>query len=757
MSISKTHQELLNEIDELRAHLEEAESTIRAIRSGEVDALVINGSNGAQIFTLQHAERPYRVLVEAMQEGAVTASEQGLILYCNQRFANMLKMPLEKVLGAALPSLITPDHQTAFQSMFLQARSQSVHTEVDLRAGDGTFAPVLITLSPFTLDEETTAICLVVTDQTIQQRREHEIILLQKLQFAVSEATSLNAALHVVLQNIIETTSWAYGEAWTLALDRTKLECASDYYHSSVQPEPNTAQVHAFQLDLGAGLIGQAWLTKTTLVVSNPNGQFSGSTLTQPDGFTAGAVVPVVADDEVVSVLAFFTRQSTQLDEHFIRLVSTVASQLGSFMLRKRSENALRQAHQELEMRVRERTIELETTNTLLRRENIERRRAEEAERKQRNMAEALRDIAIALNGSLELTEVLQRILSNIDQVVAHSAADIMLLEGRTIYVVGCRGYDEYNLEKIVMSYRISLDDAPILRQIAETGQPVIMSEVMNYPGWAVLKEREWHHSYAGLPIRAANQLIGFLNIVSTTPDFFTPDRVDALQVFADAAAVAIQNARLHQQAQALAASRERERLARDLHDAVSQTLFSASIIAETLLNHWQRNPKKTLEQLEQLRMLTRGAQAEMRSLLLELRPKALEQADLKILLPQLVEATKTRKRIAISVQCDDVGTLPSEVKLSFYRIAQEALNNITKHSQATKASVLLKNQQGDLELLISDNGRGFDPETITATSLGLSIMRERAAAIGAALNVSSTLRQGTKIQVVWHVAEMSA
>lgn len=751
MPASSEKRELLDEIEALRTRLEEAEETIRAIRSGEIDALVTSGPNGDQVFTLQHAERPYRVLIETMQEGAVTVSEQGFILYCNQRFADMLKMPLEKVLGALLQTFIAPEYRDAFQTSFFQCHFQNIHTEAALWAGDGTLVPVSVALSPLALDENTTAVCLVASDQTVQQRREHELILLQKIQFDISEASNLDAALQIVLQNIIETTRWTYGEAWILSADGSKLECICEHYHSRVLPEPDALRVKGLVLDLDAGLIGQARATQKTLILSNPTADelFPGIALTQHTGFTAGIVVPIVAEEEVVSILVFFTCQTTQLDEHFIRLTSTVAAQLRSFIRRKRSENALRQAHQELEMHVRERTDELQTANILLRQEIVERRRAEEAEHKQRNLAEALRDIAIALSSSLDLPEVLQRILTNVSRVVAHATADIMLIDGKTIYVAGCRGYAEHNLEEAVMDFSVSLDDAAILRRIAETGQPVILPEILNYPGWFKLGEYEWRHSYAGLPIRSAHQFIGFLNITSTIPAFFTQERVDALQIFADEAALAIQNARLHQQAQTLAAMKERERLARELHDAVSQTLFSASIVAEALPRLRERHPDEMQNGLDELHRLARGALSEMRSLLLELRPKALEEAELKTLLPQLVEAIRSRKDVDISIQCDDI-TFTPEVKLSFYRIAQEALNNITKHSHASQASIVLEKHDDQVEMLISDNGRGFDPAKVPSTSLGLNIMRERAVAIGARLTISSEAHQGTQVRVVW-------
>lgn len=198
------------------------------------------------------------------------------------------------------------------------------------------------------------------------------------------------------------------------------------------------------------------------------------------------------------------------------------------------------------------------------------------------------------------------------------------------------------------------------------------------------------------------------------------------------------------------AALEERNRLARDLHDAVSQTLFSASLIAEVLPRLWERNIGEGKKRLEEIRQLTRGALAEMRTLLLELRPASLKDADLGELLRQLAESINGRVRIPVKVEVNGGYELPPAVKIAFYRIAQEALNNIAKHSGATTASVVLDYQPQCLQLFIADNGRGFEVENIRAQSLGVGIMRERAREINARLEINSQVNQGTWIAVSW-------
>ena len=203
-----------------------------------------------------------------------------------------------------------------------------------------------------------------------------------------------------------------------------------------------------------------------------------------------------------------------------------------------------------------------------------------------------------------------------------------------------------------------------------------------------------------------------------------------------------------------LAASKERQRLARELHDAVSQTLFSISLMAEVLPRIYEKDPEAGKQRLEELRQLTRGALAEMRMLLLELRPAALAETSLPDLLRQLGEAVVGRARIPVDVRIDETGSAPPEVAVALYRIAQEALNNVVKHAAAEQVTVTLRASSGDdldgLELTVADDGCGFAVDDVRSGRLGLGIMAERAESIGARLEVDSASGQGTVVRVAW-------
>jgi len=163
-----TRHDLMGEIADLRARLEEAEETLRAIRHGEVDALLVSGPNGAQVFTLESAEQPYRILIEQMQEGAVTVSQEGLILYCNLRFAQMLRVPHEKVIASPVQSYIFPAQSAQFAALLRLGAVQSARAEITLCTAEGSRLPTYITASPLPVEVDG-CLCMVVTDLTEQE------------------------------------------------------------------------------------------------------------------------------------------------------------------------------------------------------------------------------------------------------------------------------------------------------------------------------------------------------------------------------------------------------------------------------------------------------------------------------------------------------------------------------------------------------------------------------------------------------------
>jgi len=192
-----------NHVQELLNRLAEAEETLRAIRHGEIDGLVVDTPHGERVFTLKGAEQPYRVMVEAMQEGAATLGTDGTILYCNRRFAAMLHTPHENVLGASVTTFLAPDSQAEFARLLTGCRRESMRGEVDLLAQDGTRVPVSLACSALP-NSEIESICLVATDLTARMEAEAAIQQLnQQLEARVEARTAELARANEALRNEI--------------------------------------------------------------------------------------------------------------------------------------------------------------------------------------------------------------------------------------------------------------------------------------------------------------------------------------------------------------------------------------------------------------------------------------------------------------------------------------------------------------------------------------------------------------------------
>ncbi|MEM7273670.1 MAG: PAS domain-containing protein [Actinomycetota bacterium] len=414
---------------------------------------------------------------------------------------------------------------------------------------------------------------------------------------------------------------------------------------------------------------------------------------------------------------------------------------------KRRAEEDLRQSVEELDERVRLRTEELSRANAILRREVDERVRLQAEERQQRAYAEAMRETAAAISSSLDLEDVLEEVLVGAERLLSHDLGAVILFDA-----------NQPEIEPELVHYRSrfgygpSADDRPsapidltVIEQLhaAESG-PALLSvgpEAETSGLWPDAR------SMIVAPMAIGGQLVGFLAAESATPGLFDHSHLERLGTVADQAAAAISNARLFERTAEVAAVDERQRLARDLHDSVSQSLWTASLLAGALAER-EFEDAELSAQVDAIRVLTRGAVAEMRTLLLELRPRALEEAPLHELLNQLITGLAGRKDVVIEADLASAEPIPIEVKLGVYRIAQEALNNISRHAGATRVGTTLERHPRRVVLTISDNGCGFDDPESRSDRLGLSIMQERASDLGATLEVASVPDGGTTVRI---------
>ncbi len=379
---------------------------------------------------------------------------------------------------------------------------------------------------------------------------------------------------------------------------------------------------------------------------------------------------------------------------------------------------------------------------------NLERRVADRT----RELA-TLNSIASAVSRSLELEEVLHDALDKTLEVTGMEAGVAHRLDESSglLILAAQRGLSERLAEQ---ASRLAPAQAAVVA-VSGAAQPAVF-HVADLPASELRNQLVEDDLRQGVvvPLVAKGKLLGTLHLCTRSPRALTSEELSLLAAVGQQVGVAVENARLYERAEESAAAAERSRLARDLHDAVSQTLFSASLIAEVLPRLWERNPEEGRRRLDELRQLTRGALAEMRTLLLELRPAVLHEVALGDLLRQLCEAITGRARLPVQLVVEGEAALPPDVQVAFYRVAQESLNNVAKHAGASAVSVSLRCHADAVELVVADDGRGFDPALVTPDHLGLGIMHERAAAVGADLALESRPGEGTRVRLYWRREE---
>ncbi len=366
-----------------------------------------------------------------------------------------------------------------------------------------------------------------------------------------------------------------------------------------------------------------------------------------------------------------------------------------------------------------------------------------------------LLEVSQTLASALQLQPGL--ILDQLRVLVEYTHAELFALQDSALVALAVRG--PQTLEHAA-PFRIRLDSPETLVRLFNGNWPTRIADVSSADPAAQFL-RSFLHGQADLllngvqawmwvPVAVRGRVIGSVGVAHTELDYFTAHHADLALTVANQAAITMVNAELLEHAQMVATQQERQRLAQELHDAVNQSLFSAGLIAEVLPRLWERDPEAGRLSLLDLRRLTRGALAEMRLLLAQLRPSALTDTDLGDLLRLLGNALAGRLNIPVAVTVAGAGALPTEVQVALYHLCQEGLNNVAKHAGASTVEIHLQLDAGAVELHLRDDGRGFDPEHTPSGHYGLSMMYERAAAVGAALSVVSQPGHGTEIAIRW-------
>jgi signal transduction histidine kinase len=292
--------------------------------------------------------------------------------------------------------------------------------------------------------------------------------------------------------------------------------------------------------------------------------------------------------------------------------------------------------------------------------------------------------------------------------------------------------------------------DDPFFGKIADTNAPLIImdfKEDERIPKSLLSLECQ---SFIGLPIRTSGQTRGILSIYLESSQQYTSDNVRLLMMVIDQMGIALERALLQEQAEEAIIIEERQRLARELHDAVTQSLYSLALMADAARKFSDKAMWARSEHF--LRLVQNTAKdvlKEMRLLVYELRPTALEREGFVSALRQRLETVEARAGIKTDFRIEQAFTPPIDIQVALYRISQEALNNALKHAQATSVSIEYRATQDQIALSITDNGRGFNLEQVGG-GIGLKSMRERVEKFGGEFKVTTGIEKGTTVSVLF-------
>lgn len=424
-------------------------------------------------------------------------------------------------------------------------------------------------------------------------------------------------------------------------------------------------------------------------------------------GISSLLLAPLFMNDQLEGVISIHNPKlpKAKIVEN-IRFVDVVAGMLSSLVRREALLNTL-------EEKVAERTQELS----------------------------AFFDMAMLAGEAHEISDIMQPALVKIMEIIASEGGLIHLYDDkRAMKLVAQRGF---SVEQLSRLQTIQLDESMMAWVHSSddiwSSDPVELPDAFGLPNFL---------SVSHVPLRARGNFQGLLSCYRLAENPFNPYQIFFLNAIGEQLGTAVENYRLRLKTEEVATIQERQRLARELHDAVSQSLYSLTLFARSGRDAYEDgDQEKLLESLEQVEANSQTALKEMRLLLYQLRSLALEEGGLIQAIESRFRLVERRLGIQASVHIDEDRKLKAQVEQELFRLVTEALNNALKHARANQVAVSIGSETGQLVLEVWDNGQGFDPSQDSA-GMGLQNMRERASALDGRIEIFSKPGQGTRVHV---------
>jgi signal transduction histidine kinase len=447
-----------------------------------------------------------------------------------------------------------------------------------------------------------------------------------------------------------------------------------------------------------------------------------------------------------------------QWTEDELLLFGAAAEMLASTVQRWQVKAKLRSLNEQLEQQVEARTAELNNTIVLLQQEIAERERAEAEtqqvlqtlEQRVADRTEELAtffDLTLLAGQGISLPEVLKQVLPQLTEITRSEAVGIDLFDADrgALQLIA-----KQNLpEDIPTLWPIGELPLEFQRWLQRPNDPLNTPDLASMPALRSAFHAAGLHTYLGAQIRIGQRIEGVLICFRFTEGGYSVDETALILALAHQIGIILEIDRLREKAEAIAVLEERQRLARDLHDSVTQSLYSLSLFSRSAREAADDGDTIRLKgSLTELERNTLNTLREMRLLLYELRPADLEQEGLKRAIELRLNAVERRANLQLDVQVDEVVGLSSDQEVELYHIVVEALNNVIKHAAATRVSLQLTQVDGRLHLRIADDGQGFDPTQVTG-GMGLNNIRERVARLGGQFTICNEPGGGTCLEAV--------
>jgi len=486
----------------------------------------------------------------------------------------------------------------------------------------------------------------------------------------------------------------------------------------------------------GEGLGGKVFETGQPLIVPDyASWEGRVAIYDKAPPFTGTFAVPMRWQDEIIGVLAIDAdarrRAFDQSDVRLATLFANVAAQaIVNAQLYEELQDRSQKLQYTLEREVAQRTAELA-------------HRALQLETSAR--------VSREITAILEADRLLPRVVELIRESFDYYSVLVFLWDAGAERLVLHAASGAGGRRLIRQGLALAADGTSLNSRVLRSNEAIVVNDVSQEPAYQAVALLSETQSELVIPLRIGQRVLGTLDVQSERRDAFRQDDLLVLQSLGDQIAVAIENARLYDRSRELAILEERTRLARELHDSASQSLFGVELHARAVATYLRSDPDRAEEQLQALRDTAREALSEMRSLILDLRPAPLHEAGLVPALRQQIERLRRPGGPELDLQTTGARRLPVDVEQGLFRIAQEAQRNATAHARAQRITVSVEMQRGWVELGVQDDGQGFDAGAApdeARPSFGLVGIRERAALLEAEMEIQSAPGAGTRLWV---------